>query len=39
MTQKTLKSFQLGETLGVGTVDTIRRAGEPSIAQTAEKLH
>ena len=26
MTQKTLKSFQLGETLGVGTVGTIRRA-------------
>lgn len=26
MTRKTLKSFQLGETLGVGTVGTIRRA-------------
>ena len=26
MTNKTLKSFQLGETLGVGTVGTIRRA-------------
>lgn len=33
MTRKTLKSFQLGETLGVGTVGTIRRAVDKATRQ------